>query len=57
MMSLSGRGQQRKDNPMRMFSNRALQPIREELNRRDEPATVEGYRGRWDLLGLEAAAT
>ena len=49
------RGQTRRDNPMRMFADRALQPIREELNKRGKPTNVAGYRDRWDLLGLEDA--
>jgi hypothetical protein len=46
------RGQQRKDNSMRMFSDAALQPIHEALNEMGMAATVAGYRDRWDLLRL-----
>lgn len=50
------RGQMHRDNPMRMFSDRALQPVGKELGKRGKPTDIAGYRDRWDLLGLEDAA-
>jgi hypothetical protein len=50
------RGQQRKDSPMRMFGDRALQPILKRLEKGGRPTTVAGYHNRWDLLGLGDAA-
>jgi hypothetical protein len=50
------RGQQHKDNPMRMFGDGALKPILKQLEKRGNPTTVAGYRNRWDLLGLEDSA-
>jgi hypothetical protein len=46
------RGQQRKDTSMRMFGDWNLGPIRAQLEKEGKPATVAGYRDRWDLLGL-----
>ena len=45
-----------KDNPMRMFTDAALQPILKQLEKRGRPTAVAGYHNKWNLLGLEDAA-
>jgi len=50
------RGEQHKDNPMRMFDDGALKSIPKQLERGGQPTIVAGYHNRWDLLGLENAA-
>jgi hypothetical protein len=45
-------GREHHDNPMRSFSDRALEAICDASSGTCESAKVDHYRDRWDLLGL-----